>query len=74
MLFCFSQTWGRWMEDLNKWFLIVLSAFKNNGIDSLPRKKYSYLHGHARNAPRNVLEIHNTKFHTKFDVAYKLSQ
>lgn len=39
MFFCFSETWGRWMEDLNKWFLIVLSAFKNNGIDSLPRKK-----------------------------------
>ena len=62
------------MEDLNKWFLIVLSAFRNNNIDSVPRKKYNCSHGHARNAPRNVLEIHGTMFHTKFYVAYKLSQ
>lgn len=50
------------MEDLNKWVLIVLSACRNNYIDNRPRKKknhktYSYLHGHARNAPRNVMEI-----------------
>lgn len=57
-----------------QWFLIVLSAFKNNNIDSVPRQKYSYLHGQARYASRNVLEIHGTKFHTKFYVAYKLSQ
>lgn len=74
ILFCFSEAQGKWMEDLNKRFLIVLSAFRNNNIDSVPRKKCSYSHGHARNEPRNVLEIHGTKFHTKFYVPYKLSQ
>jgi len=72
ILFCFPETWGKWREDLNEWFLVVLSAFKNNNTGSVPRTKYSYLHGHARRAPRNVLEIHGTKFHTEFYVAYKL--
>lgn len=45
------------MEDLNKWVLIVLSACRNNNIDNRPRKNHSYLHGHARNPPRNVVEI-----------------
>lgn len=45
------------MEDLNKWVLIALSACRNNNIDDRPRKKCNYLCGHARNAPRNVMEI-----------------